>query len=83
MSHGKLLICRFPSNLLYMASHRLAISRGPQLASILEITQSLFPITVEVWVQAGSGPAKIAGVKPKVYLTAAVKLPPQTWTKVT
>ena len=36
----------------------------------------------EVKVQTGSGAAKIFGVKPKIYLTASVVLPPDSWAKV-
>ena len=36
----------------------------------------------QVALQTGAGLAKITGLKPKLFMTAAVKLPPNTWTKV-
>lgn len=36
----------------------------------------------EVKVQTGPGAAKIFGVKPKIYLTGSVTLPPDSWAKV-
>ena len=39
-------------------------------------------ISGQVALQTGAGVAKITGLKPKLFLTAAVKLPPNTWTKV-
>lgn len=36
----------------------------------------------EVQLQTGAASPKIVGVKPKLWLTAAVVLPPHTWTKV-
>ena len=52
----------------------------PSCDSILLVTASFCDI-FQVNVQPGS-PAKIGATKPKVYLTCALKLPPNTWTKM-
>lgn len=36
----------------------------------------------QVTLQTGAGDAKIVASKPKLFLTATVVLPPQTWVKV-
>ena len=75
--------------------HMDKLPRGPAMQVLWEVTWLSFGVLVfsttfkcckllkpKVELQTGAASPKILGIKPKMYLTGSVQIPPNTWLKM-